>query len=175
MIDRVNDKYVSVEADNFKGGRIQADHLTEQGAKHILIIAGPEKYSSFRNRTIGASERLNDLKINCEVKDSISVRTLMDKNDIKFFRGFDGIICPNDMYAYEVLSFLNENNINIPSEIKIIGFDDLEFSKWVSPELTTVRQPIYEMGKEAFALLIQEGEKNKRNILDVELIQRKST
>lgn len=176
MIDRVNEDYLSVEADNYTGGTIQAEHLVNRGAKHILVIAGPKRYSSFRNRTMGASKKLNDLKVKYEIIDSQSARQFIDKEDTQYFSMFDSVICPNDMFAYELLNFLNEYHFNIPENIKVIGFDDLEFSRWVSPSLTTIKQPGYEMGRRAFNLLMQQDRMNHtKHVLEVQLVQRKST
>lgn len=177
MIDRVNEAFVSIEADNYNGGVVQAEHLIERGAENVLVIAGSKKYSSFRNRAMGASKTLAALEVSYEVIDSRSLRRVMKNQEFQYFSQFDAVICPNDMFAYEVLSFLNEGDIQIPGDIKVIGFDDLEFSRLVSPALTTVRQPSYEMGQQAFYLLLQSEKKEEqsKHIMSVELIQRKST
>ncbi|MFS1512857.1 LacI family DNA-binding transcriptional regulator [Chengkuizengella sp. SCS-71B] len=65
------------------------------------------------------------------------------------------VFAASDLMALGAMSFLQERNIQIPKHISIVGFDNIDFSRMVSPPLTTVSQPIYDIGKSAAALLFQ--------------------
>ena len=67
----------------------------------------------------------------------------------------DGLICGNDLIATGAIQALTEGGWKIPEEIKIIGMDDVMFAKYLSPPLTTIAQPAYEMGREAAKMLIR--------------------
>jgi LacI family transcriptional regulator len=68
---------------------------------------------------------------------------------------FDALFCGNDLIALGVLKGLQENKYMIPKDVGVVGFDDIHMAKMVTPELTTVRQPKYEMGYHAAELLIK--------------------
>lgn len=89
---------------------------------------------------------------------------------------FDGIIYSNDLMAFGGIKTLIKSGINIPEEVNIIGHDNINFSSVFEPELTTISQPIYEIGKKSCNMLIDiiEGVtiKNKQVILDTKLIIR---
>ncbi|MDC7124377.1 MAG: LacI family DNA-binding transcriptional regulator [Spirochaetales bacterium] len=66
----------------------------------------------------------------------------------------DGVVCGNDLIAIGVLNWFNENNIKVPSEVKVIGFDDIYISSYLNPKLTTIAQPAYQMGAQAVKMLL---------------------
>ncbi len=68
---------------------------------------------------------------------------------------FNGVVCGNDMIAFGVLDALHRHGKKIPKDVSVIGFDDITFSKYTTPALTTVHQPAYEMGAEAMRMLIE--------------------
>lgn len=67
----------------------------------------------------------------------------------------DGLVCGNDLIATGAIQALSEGGWKIPEDIKIVGLDDVMFAKYLSPPLTTIAQPAYEMGKEAAKMLIR--------------------
>lgn len=177
LLDRVVENHISIESDNLKGGRLQASHLIEQGADKVLIIKGLEEYSSFNNRTAGAAEMLDNNDIEYETLAYPDLDGMIDAGDMTFIQKFNGIICPNDVTAFKVLNLLVAHGVSVPESVKVIGFDNLDFSEYVYPGLTTIEQPIYELGKNAFRMLmdINAGKPVESQVLDVKLIQRKST
>ena len=68
----------------------------------------------------------------------------------------DGIFAITDLVAVGVLAYCNENNINVPEKIKVIGFSNWFMSQVITPKLSTVDQPSYEMGVQSFNLLLEE-------------------
>ncbi|WIV12229.1 LacI family DNA-binding transcriptional regulator [Proteiniborus sp. MB09-C3] len=90
----------------------------------------------------------------------------------------DGICCGNDLIAIGAIKALKEKNIDIPKDVKIIGLDDIFISSYFNPPITTVKQPIYDMGLEAVNLLIDMIEKRETDLLRVfnhKIIERMST
>lgn len=73
------------------------------------------------------------------------------KEDINF----DAIVCANDMTAYGCIDALRNINVQIPQDVKIFGYDDIEKSKRISPTLSTVNQQLYDQGKEAAKLALE--------------------
>ena len=99
------------------------------------------------------------------------------KNNIPF----DGVFATNDWRAYGVLVGLLENNVKVPDEVKIIGFDDIFISASSHPSLSTIKQNIPALTKTACSLLldlmndIAINDEKKQFILPVEVIRRDST
>ncbi|WP_129408012.1 LacI family DNA-binding transcriptional regulator [Marinitoga lauensis] len=91
----------------------------------------------------------------------------------------DVIIGGNDLIAYGIIDSLQERGIKIPENVSVTGFDDILFSKHYKPSLTTVRQPIYEMGYKAAELILKiiDGKQKqiKGIVLKPQLIIRNST
>ena len=177
LLDRVVENHISIESDNCKGGRLQAEHLVESGADKILIIKGHTDYSSFNNRVLGATEALKAHGAEYETLPYRHLERMLDAAGENFILEFGGIICPNDVTAYKVLKFLAARNIAVPERVKVVGYDNLDFSEYVHPGLTTIEQPIYDLGANAFAMLmaLAVGETVESRVMDVKLIRRQST
>lgn len=100
------------------------------------------------------------------------------KEAMEKYPDLDGIIASNDMVAMSVYKQLRKMGKKIPEEIQLIGFDDVNFGQVFTPELTTIHQPIREMGTVAAQIVERcvEGQSyEKRNVFDVKLIQRETT
>lgn len=177
LLDRVVEDHISIESDNLKGGRLQAEHLTGRGADKVLIVKGHEDYSSFNNRSLGAERALEAHGAEYDTLPYTHLERLLDDGGEDFILKFDGIICPNDMTAYKVLKFLVARNIPVPERVKVVGYDNLDFSEYVHPALTTIEQPIYDLGSSAFDMLmaLNAGEAVDSRVMDVKLIRRQST
>ena len=102
---------------------------------------------------------------------------LKDHNDV------DGIFINTDLVAIGAMTEIIKNGIKVPEDISIVGFSNWFMSSVMSPSLTTINQPGFEMGKKAFKLLYKEIRDKKKNkaitykdvILDADLIIRNST
>jgi LacI family transcriptional regulator len=66
------------------------------------------------------------------------------------------VVCINDRIAFAVLRALAERRVRVPRDISVVGYDDVDFAAMVSPALTSIRQPSYELGRAAAQLLIAE-------------------
>jgi len=89
----------------------------------------------------------------------------------------EAIVTANDQMALGVLEALGELRLRVPEDVAVVGFDDIEEARFTSPPLTTVRQPLYEQGREAVRLLLSEvygGARGERVTLHTEFVARRS-
>ncbi len=174
--------------DNIKGGYLAAEHLIERGCKKIGFISGDKESLPSTERYTGYERALenNGYKnyeqlcrfgsFKSEFGYEAAKELLENHPDI------DGLFCASDLIAIGAMKAATEKGMQIPADIKIVGFDDIYISKYLNPELTTIRQPIYQIGERAAKMLIaslkskrQNVDEEKFDILDTELIIRKST
>jgi len=180
-----SDDIYGVFLDNYEGGYIATKHLIDLGHKKIGCITGPLYSKSARERLEGYKGCLNengleydesivfegDYKINSGITGSEKLLNLNKKISAIF-------VC-NDLMAYGSYKTIRSRGYKIPDDISIIGFDDIYLSQILEPQLTTIRQPAYDMGLTAARMLIKliEGEKLNRKIINFKpkLIIRQST
>ena len=151
--------------DNEDAMRQIADHLHSSGRRRfgIFNVETPHPWSSFKERYKALRSRLAELGV--QDKDILTV-TLPSEADIgsqpygmtsKFFSRKshrpDAIVCVNDMIAVQVLKWLGDNSVKVPSDVAVTGFDDILAASYTSPSLSTVKQSYYEVGGEAVNLL----------------------
>lgn len=176
----------SVTTDNVLAGRIAAEYLVSLGHKHISHIGGPVRLYLSHERETGFFEVLqeNGLKPiicpenagewDCE-SGYRSMRHLLECCETRP----TAVFAANDRLAIGAMRAIRQAGLQIPRDISVIGMDDIEYSAFVSPPLTTVGQPIVKMALTAVELLIKllsgENPQNTRIILAPELIIREST
>lgn len=172
-----------VDVDNVKGGFLATEHLISTGCKNILALTGDLKLQSGRDRLDGYKKALTDAgyKVREEMilqgdYTGATARELIAKALKKGIK-FDGVFAANDLSAISAMDVLKEDAIKVPEQVKIVGFDDSPIASSSNPSITTIRQPIRELGAEvALSLLaILDGEEVADKLLDVELIVREST
>jgi len=162
-----NSKYFGV--DNFYGGYIATKHLIENGGKKIATISCDDEISEFYDRTRGYKKALEEAKIKLE-------ENLIFNRGITFESGFDwvsenkdiineldAVFVQTDLMAFGVLQGLKKIGLKVPEDISIIGYDDVDYCKYFSPQLTTIHQPIEDLVKKACQELINklEGKSKK--------------
>lgn len=176
-------KYPFVDVDNVKGGYLATKHLIDSGCRNIVTITGDLKLQSGRDRLDGYEKAITTagLKLNDELiihgdytqsKAEELIRQLLKKK-IKF----DGVFAGNDLSAVGVINVLLQNGIAVPSKVKVVGFDDSPVANKNQPSITTIRQPIRELGAQVAESLLEilDGKEVEDKILDVKLIKRAST
>lgn len=176
IIDGINT--YKVIADNFKGAYDATTHLIKNGFKRIGVLSNSEYLSITKERLAGYKKALEDNKIKfdeslirqCyhggmiyeEVEDAMN-------NLMKLKHKPDAIFASADKLTTNFMRYCKLRKINIPNEIAVIGFSNLDLTELLSPSLSVVRQPAFEMGKVAADLLIKMIE-SKRPITDFENI-----
>ncbi len=175
----------AVGIDNYKGGYAACRHLVDLGHRRIAMIAGKFSISdrSF-HRWHGYKKCLADHGIPYD--SSLLVQTEYSltggRECLKTIMASDppptAVFCSNDYLAIGAMKGARELGASIPHDLSIIGFDDIPIASYVSPGLTTIRQPAYEMGKIGAQILfdqIKKGSGSVHKMLDFELVVREST
>lgn len=164
----VEEGQYALRCDDMVGGYIATKYLLSLGHKRIACITGPNNTTSSPERLKGYEKALNEAGIkfdysliyegNYRIDGGVKgVEALKNK-------GCTAIFVYNDLMAYGVYKKLFDMGLNIPNDVSIIGYDDITFSQFVYPTLTSINQPSYQMGKDAVNILIDtaEGKKIKK-------------
>jgi LacI family transcriptional regulator len=175
----------SVGATNWAGGLAATEHLLSLGHRRIGAIAGPGDYLCSRARIDGYRTALERADVQF---DPALVRNGDFYHEGGFIQGGEllgltkpptAIFAGSDQQAFGVYEAARQRGLRIPQNLSVVDFDDLPVARWVSPPLTTVRQPLTEMGSAAAQMLgeLIDGTtlRSSRVELTTELITREST
>ena len=175
----------SVDSDNQQGGALATRHLIAKGRRRIAMISGNLDQQSAVDRLMGYRGALAEAGITLdptyeEVADDqpdrahmAMERLLLNHPDV------DGVFAASDLMAAAALRVLHQARRSVPEDVAIVGFDDSP-TAWVTrPPLTSIRQPIEEMGHEAVSILMREmaepEDAPRQVVFATELIAREST
>lgn len=184
MIDRYLDEAdcCTIVVNHQQGGYIATKYLLESGHRKIGCISGPSQLQDSQERLSGYRKALEEHQI--AFQEDLIFEGNYDREsgekaaEYLLKKQVTAIFAFNDMSAYGAYSYLKKANIRIPEEMSLIGYDDIFFSEILDVPLTSVRQPVYDMGVEAVRQLIDEvdnGESSKKCItFQPVLIKRKS-
>jgi LacI family transcriptional regulator len=138
-------------------------HLIDIGCKKIAHIRGPENPQNAIDRFLGYKKTIEKNGIPFNSKLVYTCENVTFEEGFEFAKQIrkdhpdvDGIFAITDLVAVGVLSYLNESNIAVPGEIALIGFSNWFMAQVMSPKLSTIDQPSYDMGVAAFSLLLEE-------------------
>ncbi|MFD3258250.1 LacI family DNA-binding transcriptional regulator [Paenibacillus lentus] len=186
-IDRVISKGLpTIVVENKKGAMMATRFLQSKGRSRIGHIKGNSSVINAEERCEGYKEIVGqepwfnetyiaDGKYDMQSSIQATLELLQRHPEM------DGIFAANDIMAIGAIKAAYQLGKKVPEDIAIIGFDGISLSKATTPELTTVEQPIYEMGEKATKLLVslmeqqQTVDQKSYQILDVKLIEREST
>jgi len=174
-----------VEIDNEKAAYTATEFLIKLGHRDIACITGPLNTRIAQQRLEGYKKALKDN--NLPIRDELiaegtfkldsgfkGVNILLDRNV-----PFTAIFANNDLMAVGAIKALRKRNLQVPDDVSVMGFDGIPLSEYIDPSLTTVVQPIYEMGKTAAKLLLESikkgGELKDHIVLDTRIEVREST
>ncbi|WP_338108286.1 LacI family DNA-binding transcriptional regulator [Bacillus pseudomycoides] len=182
-IDRMfNERIPTVYADNYAGSQEATKLLLEKGCQHIAHIRGPRDVSTANERFEGFIDVITQYGLSYMIAESTfdpadSERVAMEL--LEEYPHIDGIVAGNDLIAIGVVKAALQKGISIPDDLQIIGFDGISLTEMMYPALTTVAQPIYEMGRIATELLLEQMEGNQLETehyrLPIEIIERNTT
>jgi LacI family transcriptional regulator len=178
-----------VSIDNIKAMKDAMKYLFDNGHSKIIHFSGPKHASHTYERIDGFRQAYSESHFAFNSDMVIATGAHLDdgyKTCIEYFQNRSrdefptAIVCYNDLVAFGVISALNEMNIKIPCDISIIGNDDIPYSRHSPMQLTTIRAPIFELGRKAAEILIRNIESPKplqiENIVfEAEFILRQST
>ncbi len=172
-----------IDVDNTQGVRVGMEYLIEQGYTRIAHITGPlnqmaglDRLQGYKDALLTAGREVDPNLVAegnfTEVGGYLGMKTLLPFKP-------DAVFAASDVTAIGAMRYLNEVGLHVPTDIGMIGFDDIPASSTSTPPLTTVRQPIHGMGEAAANLLIEVIENSykefKRITLPTELVVRNST
>lgn len=185
IIDRyfkkLHTSYIGV--DHLMGGYYATKHLIEMGHKKIACITGPLHLDDVLERLKGYKKALKEAGIKYDSKLVFEGRYNMESGAAAFpwlmKTKCTAVFAFNDMTAYGLYIEAKKNGVSIPKDFSVVGYDDIYFSKILEAPLTTIKQPVYEMGVKATEILI-EAIKNKKKpeeqfVYQPELVVRCST
>ncbi len=181
-----------VLVNNKQGAYEAVCHMVEKGYKKIAYLSGSLKTQTAMDRLEGYKEAL--LAKNLPLEEQLikygEYRAEWGRKGVKELltekRGFDAVFCGNDLIAIGAMKELLKNGYKVPEDKGVMGFDDIYMAQMVEPELTTVKQPNYEMGYQAVDLLIKHLKEKKSTkshtvekktsmvMLNTEITERKS-
>lgn len=180
---KISNNIPYIASDNFLGGRLATKFLIEKGCKKIAMICGNLNLDMLSNKRY---EAFLVEAVNSNIE-HITIQTELNVFDVRQYEKLvsrlfeehpdvDGIFVSGDAIAFHVLKTCRELNKKIPENIKIVGYDDIHLSSLT--DLTTVSQPINEIGRLAVELIIKQINNEPisySNILPVKLVERKTT
>ena len=187
LIDQfgMDENDLSVTAANYEGGYTATKHLIDLGHHRIGIVTGWSDMISAKHRLEGYKAALNDHGIPLDPE-------LIFEGDFTQACGFNGafrfldladpptaVFASNDVSAVGVIDAVRARGLTVPGSVSVIGFDDIPMAATLNPQLTTMRQPLQEMGKLATQLLVNLLDNTEEEpasiVLPTELILREST
>lgn len=172
-----------VQTDNRRGGYLATKHLLDLGHRRIAHVSGPANLDVARQRQRGYVEALAEAGIEPDEALVVSGQFSEEAGADAFAQlrsrgaGETAIFAANDLVAIGVLFAAHESGLRVPEDMSLVGFDDVSLTKYVSPQLTTVRQDVAAMAEAAVKIVVSaDGSKRRKKItLATELIVRQST
>lgn len=196
VVDRAHDQLDCVLVDNEQGGYLATRHLIDLGHRCIAMISGSRDSLPAQKRHEGYCRAMKEAGLCAEDELFVTADQFTDNPEIPMNDGFNelagwrameallraperptAVFASADIQALGVLKYARELGVKIPQELAIIGFDDIELSSYLS--LTTMQQPMREMGRLAAETLMDKIENRSAEvrhvILRTKLVERGST
>lgn len=168
--------------DNQRGTLLATEHLIEQGLTHLAFLGGTEDISDYHERLAGfnAALKMHGLPVQPVISSQTNrqggreafEKLLAESPNVK------AIVCFNDVIAYGVIEAMREHGLTPGKDIKLVGFDDLEDSRMMSPALSSVRIDADEIGKRTcltLGELLNKSTPPLRTLVGVKLMVRDSS
>ncbi|MGP8222221.1 MAG: LacI family DNA-binding transcriptional regulator [Acidimicrobiales bacterium] len=153
----------SAAVDDIRGAELAADHLFELGHQAVALVNGPATIRQCIDRKEGARRSVQRARCRSASLQEIVVGALtIDQGEGAVPALLAGeprpsaVMCANDLLAFGVLRGLAAAGVAVPEEMAVVGYDDVVFASMLSPSLSSVRQPKYELGVAAAELLLEE-------------------
>jgi LacI family transcriptional regulator len=183
LIEDVVEGFPGVKVDNFKGAYNATEHLLNRGRKNIGILTGRVADGkgglNVLERIDGYKKALDDHNIDLRKRFMVETVCYTFEEGKEAFdrfmenkKGIDSIFCAaGDISAMGIIKRAQERGVKIPDDVAVIGYDDVVMSSIVSPSLTTVKQPIFEMGQAAVKMTVDQMENDCKGPSEVVIFQ----
>jgi LacI family transcriptional regulator len=171
--------------DNEYGGYLATRSLLEQGHRSLAYLAGPLWKSDGKGRFAGHLRALDEYGLEFDEQllaegnyQEASGRLGMERL-LRAGKPFSGLVCGNDEMAAGAIVVAREEGLTIPDDLSVIGFDNVFFTRYMHPQLSTINYPIDAMGQMAARCVLRDvygkSEYEIRNRFEPSLVQREST
>lgn len=160
-LDLTTPELVSVGSTNWSGGRSAAEHLIALGHRRMALIAGP-------TASVSAIARVEGFRSACAQAglppDAVVVRHTRFDRDAALVAadevlaedaGTTAVVASSDTQAVGVMEAARRRGLRIPEDLSVIGYDDTYLAAWTTPALTSVRQPVEEIGRVALRTVLR--------------------
>ena len=160
LVDEISDNCIHL--DNELGGYLATKTVIENGHTDIAYIAGPQFKADASNRLLGHKRALADH--NLEFDESLffigDFKETGGSDGLKYFIdnnfAFSALVCANDEMASGAMKYARDHGYNLPDDLSVIGFDNVIFTNYLYPTLTTINNPVDEMGHMAARLVLKD-------------------
>jgi DNA-binding LacI/PurR family transcriptional regulator len=181
---------LTIEIDHIAAARYALSHLVELGHREIAFIKGQPFSSDTEARWKAIQKVAASLRIGVPSKRVVQLEGTSAGSESGYVamqrllshgRPFTAVFAFNDISAIGAIAALHEAGLKVPRDISVVGFDDISSASAVRPGLTTVRQPLYEMGKTAAMNLLElignrgRGRRQKPILVSPSFVRRQST
>ena len=173
----------SVDSDNVEGARMAAARLIQRGARTVTTITGPLDMSAGQDRLTGFQQALIDAgrpfrtALYAEGDFSVDGGAAAMETLLAAEPGLDAVFAASDLMALGAMRMLAERGRRVPDDVAVMGFDDLRETQLAVPPLTTVRQPVDELGRTMTRVLLGRIAGKvvaRRTVLPTQLVERSS-
>ena len=153
-----------IEVDHEHGSRMAVQHLVDRGYKNIAYIGGQETSPANQIRLLAYQQTLQQNALKADPKLISFGGFTLESGYERFGKMMqqnhkpDAVFCSNDIIALGVLQYAREHQIDVPKQLGIIGFDDINYASLPQINLSTVSQPRDKLGEQALFALIHEME-----------------
>jgi LacI family transcriptional regulator len=163
--DAGDQELCSATVDDVRGGELAAGHLFQLGHETVAFVNGPPSIRQCADRREGAQRALRGARRRGPATlREITVNALSVAQGEKAVEALlsltprpSAVMCANDLIALGTLKRLSEAGVAVPGDVAVVGYDDVSFASMLSPPLSSVRQPKYELGAIAAELLLEEA------------------
>ncbi|MET0704873.1 MAG: LacI family DNA-binding transcriptional regulator [Mycobacterium sp.] len=174
--------FASVAVDDVAGGHLAAEHLCAQGRRRLAYVGGPMALRQVVDRLTGARKALPDFPTaTLEAIETAEPTVLAGRSAGEQLctrpagERPDAIFCANDLLAIGMLQSLSGHGVDVPGEIAVIGYDDIDFARSAAIPLSSISQPSAQIGATAIDLLLAEAADPRHVMFRPELVVRAST
>jgi LacI family transcriptional regulator len=157
------DELDSVVVDNLLGARLATEHLLDGGAMRIACVTGPSRVSTARERLSGYEQAMRARGVSYS-SDLVRRADFREEGGYAATRSLlaldprpDALFVANNLMTLGALRAITEAGLRVPHDVLLVGFDDAPWTTLVSPPLTVMAQPTYEIGRRAAQLLTTAG------------------
>lgn len=184
-LDLIGKNASYVISDNYRGGKLAVEHLYKLGHRKIGIIMGLNTTKTAHDRLLGYQKALKELGLKYNSK-WIFEGNYSEEGGYRAMSKFlslekrpTAVFCQSDNMAIGAIKAVQEAGLKVPEDFSLVGFDDIELSRYVKPSLTTIKQDKIGMGNAAGELLLNmiesKSESHTPVVMPVELVERDST